>query len=104
MLLDPFEEQFDLPTATVELAYRLRRQIEVIGQEHQSPARLHISESNTSQWLWVIGLGALKIEHHSLIANQPAAAIDAVRIAALEAELGLGTDDEEAAGELKTMQ
>src|SRR5215216_2385723 len=104
MLLDPLEEQFDLPTAAVELSNRLCRQIEVIGQEHQSFSGIGIFESNTSQRPWVAGLGAVEVEHYGLIANQSAAAIDSMRVAALETELGFGADDKETAGELKAMQ
>src|SRR6185503_8229907 len=104
MLLDPLEEQFYLPTATIELSNRLCWQIEVVGQQHQSFSRVGIFESNTSQRPRVAGPGAVKVERYGLIANQPAVAIDAMRVAALETELGLGADDKETAGELKAMQ
>lgn len=35
MLLDPLEEQFDLPAATVKLGDRERRQLEVVGQKDE---------------------------------------------------------------------
>ena len=40
MLLDPFEEQFDLPPLTVELGDRQCRQGEVVGEEDQLLAGL----------------------------------------------------------------
>lgn len=38
MLLYPFEKQFDLPTAPMQLGDGQRRQGEVVGQEDQSLA------------------------------------------------------------------
>ena len=51
VLLDPFEEQLDLPAALVERSDRQRRQRRVVGQENQRLARLRILESNAPQML-----------------------------------------------------
>ena len=44
MLLDPLEEQFDLPAALVQSGNGQRRQDGVVGQEHQRFASFQIFE------------------------------------------------------------
>jgi GT2 family glycosyltransferase len=44
----------------------------------------------------------VETEHDRLIADQPAAAIDTVRVASLEAELGFAAGNKEAARKLKS--
>jgi hypothetical protein len=44
MLLDPLEEQFDLPAASIELSNRQRRFGEIVGQEDQRLAGLGIAK------------------------------------------------------------
>ena len=43
MLLDPFEEEFDLPAAAIELGDGQRRHGEVVGQKDQRLARFWIA-------------------------------------------------------------
>src|SRR6202035_2904184 len=54
MLLDPLEEQLDLPSALVEGADGRGRQTELIGEEHQSFSRLGIAQSDTPQVFGVV--------------------------------------------------
>ena len=49
MLLDPFEEQFDLPAAAIEFGNGERRQGEVVGQKDQRLVGLGILEADASQ-------------------------------------------------------
>jgi hypothetical protein len=42
MLLDPLEEEFDLPAASAQLGDRQRGQYEVVGQEDESLAGLPV--------------------------------------------------------------
>src|SRR3989304_6625003 len=49
MLLDPLEEQLDLPTALIEPRNRERRQGEGVGQEHQPPFALGVVERNAAK-------------------------------------------------------
>ena len=46
VLLDPLEEQLDLPAALVQGCNRQRRQRRVVGQEYQRLARLGVLEAN----------------------------------------------------------
>ena len=52
--LYPFEKQFDLPTALVKRSNVQRRQEHVVGEEHQSLARVEVFEANV---LVLIGVG-----------------------------------------------
>ena len=49
MLFYPFEEQFDLPAATIKLSDGHRRQLEVVGQKDQVPVVFGIVELDASQ-------------------------------------------------------
>src|SRR5271168_4781709 len=49
MLLDPLEEELDLPTASIQIGDRQSGQREVVGQEDQSLAGLWIFEADASQ-------------------------------------------------------
>ena len=51
VLLDPLEEQLDLPAALVQRGDRQRRQGRVVGQEDQRLARLGILEADAPQVL-----------------------------------------------------
>ena len=71
MLLDPLEEQFDLPAAFVEGADGRGRQPELIGDEHQCLARLRVPETDPAQMLGIAPAGVVTIEGDSLIADDP---------------------------------
>ena len=49
VLLDPFEEQFDLPALFVNLRDRQRGQDEVVGQELQLPAGFGVAVADAAQ-------------------------------------------------------
>ncbi len=49
MLLDPFEEQLDLPTASIEFGDREGRQRDVVGEKDQRFVGLGILEPTASQ-------------------------------------------------------
>jgi hypothetical protein len=48
MLLDPFEKQFDLPAAAIQLRDSQCRQGEMVGEEHQAFAGGRIFEANAA--------------------------------------------------------
>jgi len=54
MLFDPFEEQFDLPTATIQLPNGQRRQQKVVGQKDQPPLPRDIVKTDSPQRLGII--------------------------------------------------
>ena len=59
MLLDPLEEQLDLPSALVEGADGRGRQTELIGEEHQGFSRLGIAQPDAPQVLGVMLAGVV---------------------------------------------
>jgi hypothetical protein len=62
MLLDPFEEQLDMPMVLVERADRGGRQGHLIGEEDQRLAGLGILEANAAQLRGIVLLGVEAIE------------------------------------------
>ena len=54
MLLDPFEEQFNLPTTFVQSRNRRCWQRSIVRQEHQSLPGIGIFKTNPAQIFWKI--------------------------------------------------
>src|SRR5271166_6827945 len=69
MLLDPFEEQFDLPAAFVECADGGSRQPELIGEEYQLLSRFGVPEADAPQVFGVMLAGVVTVQRDGLIAN-----------------------------------
>jgi len=53
VLLDPLEEQLHVPTPVIQLGYRQRRQVEVVGQEHELSAQFLLPVPDPSQRLGI---------------------------------------------------
>ncbi len=104
MLLDPFEEQLDLPTASIKLGDSDCRQREVVGQEHQPFSGFGIFESDAAQWCVEILARVEASQHDGLIADQSGVPIDGMRIAAPGFEIGLDSRNKEAACLVKTVE
>ena len=67
MLLDPLEEQLDLPAAPVELGDGQGRQGEVVGQEHKRFAVLGIEEADAAELLGIVLFGVEAVEDDDLV-------------------------------------
>ena len=104
MLLDPFEKQFHLPSAPIQIGDGERRQYKVVGLKDQPPARLRILEANAPQRCLETFVRVMAREHNGLIADQPRSAIDGMRIAPLGLEVRLSANDEEAPRFVEAMQ
>ena len=65
MLLDPFEEQLDLPAAFVERGDGQGKQCGVVGQKHQRLARLGVVEANAAQMIRVMFSHSAGVERQS---------------------------------------
>ncbi len=76
MLLDPLEEQLDLPAAFVQCGDRQCRQSRVVGQEHQRLAGFWVFEADASQLLGIILRDIETVEHDALIADDAGTPID----------------------------
>ena len=104
MLLDPFEEQLDLPAQTVELGDGKGGQREVVGEKDQSLAGLGILEPDTSQRRGEALVRVEAGERDGLVADETGASVDRMRVSALGLEVSLSPDDEEAAGLMKATE
>ena len=95
VLLDPFEEQLDLPAAFVELGDGQRRQGEVVGQEGEGLAALGVAVSDAAEPVRVVGGGVLAGGADGLVAAQAGGLVDCAGRDPAELELGPCPDDEE---------
>ena len=87
VLFDPFEEQFDLPTAFVQLRDAPCGKCEVVCQKHQPPILFGVVEADAAQRSGV-RLGRLHArQHDGLIAPQTGGLVDATSHAAGEVEI-----------------
>ena len=104
VLFDPFEEEFDTPTGTIELRDGERRQVEVVGDEDEFAMMLGIVETHPTERLWVEERGAGAGEDDGGITAEPGGVIDGSVVAAVEVEVGFGPSDEEGFGRLEAIE
>ena len=92
---DPFEEQFDLPAALVQLRNRQRRKVEVVGQKHEPLARfvVHIGHATQRVGILLGGLGAA--QDNGLIAPQSRRSVHGSGATAGKVEIALRANHEE---------
>jgi hypothetical protein len=98
MLLDPLEEQLDLPTALVELRDRERRQREVVGQEHQPSFVFGVVKRDAAQRDGVRSRRLETRQDNGLIAAESRGLVDRATRAACAIEIPLAAGDEERRG------
>lgn len=103
MLFDPLEEQLDLPAATIQLGDGSRWQVGIVGQEHQRFA-FGILDADAAQGRWITLCRVKDCQRADLIVNDAAGPIRFAGVTALEAQIRLGTDNEEAANLMQAMQ
>ena len=97
MLLDPFEEEFDLPAAAIEFGDGQRRHGEVVGQEDQCLACFGIAIADAAHGDGIIVLGVQPGEHHGLVETQAGGFVHRAGVTAGAAEVLFGAGDEESA-------
>ena len=94
VLLDPLEEEFDLPAASVKRGDGLSREDEVVGEEYQGLAGFRVAKADAPEFRRV-GLGRVpSSEDDGLVTDQACGAVDRRGIEPPEAEVPLGPDDE----------
>src|SRR5258708_33709960 len=94
MLLDPFEKQFDLPTALVESANGQRRELKVVGQKHERLRRFGSLETDPAELLRVALTGTDAVEQNRLVAYQACGPIGRCRVEAPHIRVRFGSGDE----------
>ena len=95
MLFDPFEEEFDLPAAAIELGDGQRWHGEVVGQKDQCFARFWIAIADAAHRDGVIVLGVQPGEHHGLVETQAGGFVHGAGVTTCAAEVLFGTGDKE---------
>ena len=70
MLLEPFEEQLDLPAAFVEPCDGEGRQADVVGQEGKSSAGLGVAVFDAAEGVRVVAGGTLTGGEDGLVADE----------------------------------
>ena len=103
MLLDPFEKQFDLPTALVELNDGQRRHGKVVGQKDQRRAGFRVTIADAAQWVGIVSLGVKAGGDHRLIEAPSGGFVHRPRVTAGATEVLLGAGDEESAALMEAM-
>lgn len=104
VLLDPFEEQFHLPTAFVQLGNRQGIENKVVGQEDETLAGVRIDVLDASEVGGVFDGGIDSSEDNGLIAAQSGALVHATLRHAAKLKILLAAGDEERHVLLKPIQ
>ena len=95
VLLDPLEEQLDLPSLSIESGDHLGFERKVVGQKGQAFA-IVVFRNNSTNHLRIVFGGVVNSEHAGLIANDLSVrTIDWLGVAPLKLCIGLGSRDKE---------
>jgi len=95
VLLDPFEEQLDLPAGLVDLGDDDGLDFEVVGYEHEQFPRLCIEKANSSEVAWIVPLAFRISETDRLIAPQASGLFHRPGLLDVIAHVGFGSGHEE---------
>ena len=101
ILLNPFEEQLDLPTLLVKRGDRFRRQRKIVCEKHKPLAGFGIDVPNPPQVLRII---QPRVKSNRLIGHDAGRFIGRVRIDSMILHVDLGAGDEERTSLRKTIQ
>jgi len=104
VLLDPFEEEFDLPAGFVELGDGQRGQIELVGQENQALVDLGVEVTDAPELVRVILGGQGAGQQDRLVALEPGGLVDRTGVEAAGLQVALGPDYEEGLRLMQVMQ
>jgi hypothetical protein len=104
MLLDPFEEQFDLPSGLVQQGDGQRRFAEVVCQEHEFLALRRIGVPDAPQGIEVVPMRVEAFQNNGLIKTNAQALLDRMGTAAMEPGVVFCSGDEESAVAMDTVQ
>ena len=104
MLFDPFEEQFDLPAALIELDDGQSRHGEVVGQEDQRQTGFGIAIANAAQRVGIIAVRIEAGRQDGLVETQAGGFVHRPGVAPGAAEILFGAGDEESAMLMEPME
>ena len=75
MLLDPLEEQLDLPARLVESGNGLRRMAELVGEEDEGLAGLAVLEADASEMSGIEMAADVAVEDDGLVGDDAVGSI-----------------------------
>ena len=104
MLLDPFEEQFNLPPGLVQLANDPGCRTEQVGQEDEGLARIRIPEANPAQVVGVVLAAVEARQCHGLTADDALVPIARSGVDPPGPGIGFCAGDKERAGQVEGEQ
>ena len=98
ILLDPFEEELDLPACFVDLGYHDGVDFEIVGEEHQQLSGFGIQEANAPEIVRILLAGFGPVEANRLVAAQTAGLVHRSGLLDIVAHVPLGPGNEEGRG------
>src|SRR6202007_416057 len=98
MLLEPLEEQFNLPARLVERAEGGCRQGKLVAQEDQCLGADGVPETDATQMVGIMLLAVVPVEGDGLVADAPGGAIGGRRVKPVGIEVRLGASQKEGTG------
>ena len=98
VLLDPFEEQFDLPAAFVKLRDCCCRELKIVGKEHQTNVFFGIVVTDAAKFFRVIFAGVKVDQPDRLVALNPLGFVCGPRVNSIIFEVALGARNKEGGG------
>ena len=104
VLLDPFEEEFDLPAVFVQGCDGGSRQAGVVGQKDERLACGGLVEPDASHVFGIILDGVEALEHHALIGNHSSASIGWGRVDASGPKVFFCSGDKKGSGLMKAIK
>ncbi len=95
ILLDPLEEELDLPASLVDLRHNSGVDLEVVRHEDQPLPSFRIQKAYPVQVVGIEPLGLGAVEANRLVGPQAGGLVHRARLANVEAHVALRSDDEE---------
>ena len=104
VLLDPLEEQFNLPMAFVQRSNGQGRQRHVFGQKHQRLARCRVFEFHPAQMFRIVSSDVKTVQCDALIADHTAGSVCCTRVHTAGVHAALGAGNKKSAALVKVEQ
>ena len=104
VLLDPFEEQFDVPAILVDLCDGGGRQAEVIGDEDKALTGVSINETDAAEFFGIATFAFARLQSDALVAAKSGGFVDGSRLADIERHIAFGACHKESAGLLDAVK
>lgn len=104
VLLDPLEEQLDMPTTLIDMGDYNGWQTEMVGDKDKTFARCGIDETDATEFTGIVPLALGGLQSDALVATQSTGFIDGTGLAHVESHVALGSCNEESTGLMNAIQ